>query len=183
MSDRLNREEFHWRVVQQIPLLVALVVLWMLLWGAFSWLNFATGIVVAVLVTRSFYLPPVELSGRLNPLRLLVFLGVFFVELVAASVEVAWLANRPGLRVRNAMIAVQLRTRSDFITTATGISLSLIPGSIVVEVDRANAVLYLHVFNVPDLESVERTKKKALEVERRLVLALGSKDDLERTAP
>jgi multicomponent Na+:H+ antiporter subunit E len=180
MIEKAKRKELRWRFLEQLPLLVGLVVLWMLLWGSFSWLNLVTGVILAFLVTRFFYLPPVELSGRLNPWWLLVFLVQFALELVVASFQVAWQAVSPTFQPRNSVIAVQLLTRSDFITTATAISLSLIPGSIVVEVDRGASILYLHVLNTPDRASVEQFRAKALGVERKLVRALGSKDDLER---
>ena len=181
MNDESNREELRWRILQQLPLLVALVILWVLLWGSVTWLNVVSGIVVAILVTRFFYLPPVELSGRFNPWWLLVFLTEFLADLVVASFQVAWLSVSPKPDVHSSVVAVQLRTRSDFITTATAITLSLVPGSIVIEVDRANAILYLHSLATPDLDAVERARSKALRIERMLVRALGSKDDLERT--
>ena len=40
---------------QQLPLLLALVVLWMLLWGSITPLTIVTGVVVALGVTRAFF--------------------------------------------------------------------------------------------------------------------------------
>ena len=57
MTERELRARVRWRVAQQLPLLVALVVLWMLLWGAINPLNLITGIVLALVVTRFLYLP------------------------------------------------------------------------------------------------------------------------------
>ncbi|HEV7956808.1 MAG: Na+/H+ antiporter subunit [Microbacteriaceae bacterium] len=169
--------------VQQLPLLIALVVLWMLLWGAVSWLNLITGFLLALLVTRVFYLPPVELSGRFNPIWFAAFLVRFVGELVFASFQVAFQAFDPrGVR-SNAVIAVQLHTRSDFIMTLTAIALSLIPGSLVVEADRERSILYLHALNVGDSAGVDQVRSKVLAVENRLVRALGSSDDVRRTRP
>lgn len=182
MSDRTSAQRVRWRLWQQLPLLVALVVLWMLLWGTVSAISLISGILVALAVTRLFYLPPVELSGRFNPFWFVVFLARFFVALVAASVDVAFQAIRPrGLR-RNAVIAVDLVTVSDFITTLTAITVSLIPGSLVVEVDRDRSILYLHAINVEDDAAVEKVRATVLGVERSLVRALGSRQDVERTS-
>jgi multicomponent Na+:H+ antiporter subunit E len=167
------------RTLQQLPLLVALVLLWMLLWGNVSWLNLVTGLILAVAVTRIFYLPPVELSGRFNPFWFAVFLGVFAWQLVVASFQVAGQAFGRPIR-SNAVIAVQLFTRSDFIMTLTAIALSLIPGSLVLEADRERSILYLHVLNTPDATAVEKTRHSVMTIERRLVRALGSKDDIAR---
>jgi multicomponent Na+:H+ antiporter subunit E len=168
------------RMVQQAPLLVALVLLWMLLWGNLSLLNLVTGVILAIVVTRVFYLPPVELSGRFNPFWFLVFLVRFLGELVVASFQVAFQALSPHGARNNSVIAVQLRTRSDFLLTITAIALSVIPGSLVVEVERDKSVLYLHVFNTRSTDDLTDAREKALDVERRLVRALGSTDDVRR---
>jgi len=175
------RQGLRWRIWQQLPLIIGLVVLWMLLWGSVTWLSLITGILIAVAITRLFYLPPVELSGRFNVGWFLVFLGRFLADLVVASFQVAFQALRRRKVTRNAVLAVDLETRSDFIMTAVAIAISLIPGSLVVEVDRQRSILYLHVLGVPDLDAVDVVRAKVLSVERQLVRAFGSKDDVERT--
>lgn len=177
----IRRRALRWRIWQQLPLLVTLVVLWMLLWGIVDLLTFTTGVILAIVVTRLFYLPPVELSGRFNPLWFITFLARFFFDLFVASFQVAFQALRPRRVTSNAVIAVDLVTRSDFITTATAITISLIPGSLVVEVDRQRSILYLHVLNVADRDEADLVRMRVLAVERRLVRAFGSKDDVERT--
>ncbi len=175
-----TRKEVRWHIVQQLPLLVVLVVLWMMLWGALSWLNLVTGIVLALLVTRLFYLPSIELTGRLHPWWFLVLLARFAFDLVLASFQVAVLAFR-GVRL-NAVIAVPLVSRSDLITTLTAINISLIPGSIVVEVDRGRSILYLHVLDTPDQARADAMRQKVLATEERTIRALGSAEDLRRSA-
>ena len=71
MSTRAERRA---ALLNQLPLWLGLVLLWMLLWGSFSWLNLVTGAVLASLVSIVFYLPAVQLSGRLDPARTVVFL-------------------------------------------------------------------------------------------------------------
>ena len=175
-----RNEGVRWRIRRQLPLLVALVLLWMLLWGSFSWLNLATGIILAIAVTNGLYLPPVELAGRFNPLWFAVFLGTFLSELVVASFQVAFRAFARDPVRTNAVVAVQLRTRSDFIMTITAIALSLIPGSLIVEVDRDRSILYLHALGTRDQSDNDRVRNDVLTVEGRLVRALGSTDDVRR---
>lgn len=177
-----TRTEVRWALWTHLPLLIALVALWMLLWGSISWLNLVTGAILAVLVTRVFFLPAVDLSGRLHLGWFLVFLGRFSFSLVIASFQVALQAFSPkGVR-HNGVIAVQLDTRSDFIMTMTAIALSLIPGSIVLEVDRQSSILYLHVLGASDEAALDKARADVLAVERRLVRAIGSKDDVQRIA-
>lgn len=167
-------------VWRDLPLLIALVALWMLLWGTISWLSLASGILVALVVTRVFLLPPVELSGRFNVGWLLVFLARFVVDLVVASAQVAWQAFRPSGVRHSAVVSVELFTRSDFIMTLTAIAVSLVPGSLVIEVDRDRGLLYLHALATDDAAAVARVRRQVLAVERSLVRAIGSRVDLER---
>ena len=174
----ITKQELRWRIWQQLPLLVALVLLWMMMWGSLTPLTIVTGIFVAVGVTRAFYLPPVELSGRFNPLWFVVFLARFLLELVKASFQVAWRALSPKPLGLSSVVAVQLLTRSDFIMTLAAIAVSLIPGSIVIEVDRAGGVLYLHAIGAAETEQIDKVRADVLAIEVLLVRALGSKDDL-----
>lgn len=176
----VSNGEVRRRFWQQLPLLVALVLLWMILWSQFSWLSLLTGIIVAVVVTRVFYLPPVELSGRLNLWYTLVFLVHFFFDVAVASFQVAFQALNPKPIPRSSVIGIQLRTRSDLIMTLDAIAMSLVPGSLVVEADRERSILYLHSFATETADDVEAMRRKVLVVEARIVRAIGSTADLDR---
>ncbi|MEZ5214265.1 MAG: Na+/H+ antiporter subunit E [Microbacterium sp.] len=130
-------------VWRQLPFFVWLIALWMLLWGQFTVLAALTGLIVAVFVTRIFRLPPVELSGRVNLWYGLAFIVTFFGALVRGSLLVAWqtlaLRRYPG----TAIVAVQLRTDDDLILAHVGVTASLIPGSLIVDIDRDRRILYL----------------------------------------
>ncbi len=165
-----------WR---QLPLFIWLVALWMLLWGQFTWLAFLSGVVAAAVVTRSFRLPPVTLSGRVNLWYGLVFVVMFLLALVRGSLLVAWQTVDPRKLPGMAIIAVPLRTDDDLIMTHTSLTASLIPGSLVVEADRDRRVIYLHVLGVDSEEDVELQRRSVLGWEARIVRAVGSRAQLE----
>ncbi|MBB5639663.1 Na+/H+ antiporter subunit E [Cryobacterium roopkundense] len=167
-------------VANQVPPALALVLLWMLLWGEFTWLNFVSGLGFAILVSVVFYLPPVQLSNRVNPWFVLVFLVRLIVDIVRASIDVAGLALSPRLVTSNAILAVHLRTRSDLILTWTAVATSIVPGSIVVDIDREHSTLYLHVLNMHSAGGIERFRREVLDTERRIIRAVGSREDVER---
>jgi multicomponent Na+:H+ antiporter subunit E len=167
-------------VLNQLPLWLGLVLLWMLLWGNFSWLTLLTGVGLAAIISRVFYLPAVQLSGRLNPGRALLFLARLLADIIRASVQVAFLALGPRYRPGNAIIAIPLRTRSDLILTWTAVATSIVPGSIVVDTDRVSSTLYLHAIGVHTIAKTERVRAGVLATERRIVRAFGSREDLER---
>lgn len=179
MSDA-TRTTRRWRFWQQVPLLIALVVLWMLLWGEVTLLSALSGVAVAIGVTRVFYLPPVELSGRIHIGWTIVFIARFARDVVVSSVVVAAHAFRPRSLPQNAIIQVQLRTRSDFVMSVIAIVVSLVPGTLVLEIDRERAILFLHILGAGDMATVERNRRAALALERLVVRAIGSRADLER---
>lgn len=169
----------HRRVtfIEQIPLLIALVVLWMLLWGSLTPLTIVTGVVIAIAVTRVFYLPPVELAGRFNLWWFIVFIGRVFGELVVASFQVALQAFARRPVPHSAIVRVDLRTRSDFIITGVSLAVSLVPGSLIIEVDRANARLYVHALDIDTPDDVETARAHVLSLEHDLLRAWGSAEE------
>lgn len=166
-------------VWRQLPFFVWLIALWMLLWGQFTVLAALTGLIVAVFVTRIFRLPSVELSGRVNLWYGLVFVVTFIFALVRGSLIVAWqtldLRRYPG----TAIVAVPLRTDDDLILAHVGVTASLIPGSLIIDIDRDRRILYLHVLGVSSDADVEKQRRSVQGWEARIVRAVGSRAQLE----
>ena len=166
----------------QVPLLAWLVLVWMLLWGTWSWANLISGTIVALAVTILLPLPPVVGGTRIHPSRLLVFLGYFFLDLVRSAALVAWQTLRPSGIGHSAIISVQMRTDSDLLLTVVAESLTLVPGSVVIDMDRERRTLSLHILHVRDLADVERRRAAVLAEEERVVRAFGSPDEIAALA-
>src|SRR5689334_6264691 len=141
---RVRRVAAQWRTI------LLLSVLWMLLWATFAWGTFLAGLVLGVLVVAVLPLPPVGVDVAFRPGRVAVLAGRFAGDLVVASFQVAWTALRPGPQPRGGVVSVRLRPAPDVLFAMTAGLSSLVPGSLVVEIDTRTAVLYLHVL---DLES------------------------------
>lgn len=165
--------------LSEVPLLIGLVLTWVALWHEVSLMSVLSGIVVAFVAVRLFYLPPVLIAARFNLWWVLRYLSYFFWHLALASVQVAWLTIRPGPPPRTSIVAVKLRTTSDFILAMVGLTASLIPGSLVVEADRYESTLYFHVLNTSTGRDIERARASAREIEMLLIRAIGSQRDLE----
>lgn len=175
-ASRHDRRKLN--VLQKLPLLIWLVVVWGALWQDFSLGNLVFGALIALAVSHAFYLPPIELSGRFNVPRAVVFLGWFLKQVTVASFHVLRWAIVKGPKIRNAVIAVPLRSPSDLLMTAVGHVLSLIPGSLVVEVDRGAATLYVHAMNAPTPESVQEVRRGIQDIEARLIQIMGTRAEL-----
>jgi multicomponent Na+:H+ antiporter subunit E len=170
-------ETSRWRLVwRQLPLLVALVLVWVFLWDQVTVLTVVTGVLLAIGVTRALYLPPVLFSGRFNVWRaLLLGLRMMF-DVTVASLQVAVLAMNPRWQPMNSIIAVQLLTRSDLVTTLTAEAITVVPGTVVVDIDRERGLLYLHALGTRTEADLARVRRDVLGTEERIVLAMGTRD-------
>lgn len=162
----------------ELPLIVFLAVLWMAAWQSFTLGTFILGLVYSTIIVRVFYLPPLRGSGRFNPLWALVFSVRFLWKMTAASFHVAHLVFTQGPKVGGSITSVQLRSHDDFIVTLVGHALALVPGSLVLDVDRTTATLYLHCLDVRDDDDAERIRRDALRTESLMIRTLGNRSDL-----
>jgi multicomponent Na+:H+ antiporter subunit E len=170
----VNAKVLSLRERVSVPMLVWLVVLWLLLWGDLSWANVISGTLLGLLVTIVLPLPTVEFGLRIRPGRLLLLLGRFLVDLFAASGQVAWMAVRPGRQPRNSVVRVPLHSGSDLFVTMTAELVSLVPGSVVVEIGAPSALggqgsIYIHALGVDTEEGREETRRNVLLTERRIM--------------
>ena len=155
----------------QLWVLIWLVLVWLLLWGNISVANVLSGLVLAVLITLLLPLPTVPVQGRLHPLSLVWLAANVLWWLLQSSVQVAWLAIRPGRPPLSAVLRTRLELKSDFVL-ALGVNImNLTPGTIVLEVDQARRLLYVHVLDVGVQRSLDRFYRQAAQLERMLIAA------------
>lgn len=147
-----------------------LTIFWMGLWGSISPGTILLGVVVAALVSYAFPLPPVDLGAKVRFWPLVWLIVHFLIDVLKASVlvTIVVLRRRP---VRNAVIEFDLESDSDFVLTAVGAMISLVPGSIVVEARRSTHTLFLHVLDTDDRGEVDAFRRDAMGVERRFLAA------------
>lgn len=179
-SFRPSRSWFRIVRGHEIPLFVGLIISWMALWRTVSLLSLTSGAIAAIITMRLYYLPPVQLGGRLNVLWAARYLVYFLWHLAIASFQVAALALRPGKTPQTAILEVRLITHSDFIMTMVALTVSLIPGSLVVETDRLSSTLYLHVLNTPTERYISKMRAQVLHIETLLIRAIGDRNELEK---
>ncbi|RPF23408.1 Na+/H+ antiporter subunit E [Myceligenerans xiligouense] len=171
----------HGRLATLTPTVVLGVLFWVLLWGDLSWANVLSGAALGALVALAFPLPPLRQATTVRPGPLLRLLGRFATDLVLASFQVAWTAVRPGPMPRGGLVPVPLRTTSDlFVATTAGLS-SLVPGTLVVDLDTAGPILHVHVLDLAGSGGPEAVRDATLALEERLLRAFASQAELART--
>jgi multicomponent Na+:H+ antiporter subunit E len=170
------------RIVLRAWVLCWLILVWILLWGTVSAANILSGLAVALLITLLLPLPTVPIEGRVHPLSLvrLVFTVAYY--LVLSSVQVAWLAVKPGPPPLSAVLRAHLAVKSDLVLALAVNIFNLIPGSIVLEIDQARRMLYMHVIDVGSDRAVSRFYSQVSVVERLLVTSFEREADWRPSA-
>lgn len=154
--------------------LVALVLVWMALWGSASLIVILLGALVSVAILLLFPLPTMYFRFGLHPWRTLVLIARFLWDVVVASVHVAWLAIRP--RPPESRVAqVRLASDSDLLEALTGMAVSLVPGSLIIDADSGTRTLTIHVLDAAQ-QSDDDFAAKVLAQEDRIRRALGDDD-------
>lgn len=161
--------------MRSLSYVVALTVIWVLLWGSASAANVLSGLALgAVLVV----LVP-GLRGRsdgrftLRPLAILRLVGYMLVVTVRSNVELTREVLSRQSRIRTAVVGVPLPGCSDELLTLMTNLLALSPGTMPLELRHDPIVLYVHVLHLTDIEQVRR---KILHLTDLTVRAFGSAD-------
>jgi len=155
---------------------VWLVLVWVLLWGTFSWANVLGGLAVALVVLLVFPLPSAPGRGWPRPVPALRAIGRFVAELLVSSVQVSvqsLQAVRPGREIRSSVVEVQLESSSEFVMAMVTEVLTLVPGSVVIEVRPPERRIYAHVLGADDDAAVAAFRAQVVRLEADIVAALG----------
>jgi multicomponent Na+:H+ antiporter subunit E len=162
----------------RLPSVIWLTLVWVLLWGTFTPLSAVGGVLLAVLVTALFRQPPASNRLPVRPLRLLALAGFLLYDLVVSGVEVSWQVLRRGPDARGAIVALPLLSRSDRVVAVMANAVSLSPGTMALQIDHDHDVWYVYALGPRDAAGVERTRLRTLDMQRRVLAALGSPDEL-----
>lgn len=178
ITSRLSTRRLTRRGGFQPRTILVIAIAWMLMWDKLTWGNAINGFLVGLVITVIFPLPSVEYHGRPRLFRTAFLIVQFMFELARAAVHVSILALRPAAPPKGSIIEVQLKTRSDLYLTIVAVMTVLVPGSVVVEVRRSAGILYVHDVDARDPKSLEERRQAVLTTERRLVRAVGSKEEI-----
>jgi multicomponent Na+:H+ antiporter subunit E len=161
----------------RLSVLSGLVLVWMLLWGDASAANLIGGLVAALVITLLLPLPRVPVQGKVHPLSLLRLLAQVAYWLVSSSIQIAWLAVKPGPPPLNAVLRAHFALKSDLVLTMAVNIINLTPGTIALEIDQARRLVYVHVINVGSDRTLNRFYTQMATLERLLVAALEREAD------
>jgi multicomponent Na+:H+ antiporter subunit E len=157
------------RVALRAWVLIWLMLVWILLWGTVSAANIISGLAIALVITLLLPLPVVPIEGRVHPLALLRLIGMVAWYLVLSSVQLAWLAVKPGPPTLSAVLRAHMAIKSDLVLALAVNIINLTPGTIVLEIDQVRRMIYVHVIDVGSDRAVNRFYRQIAQIERLLV--------------
>jgi multicomponent Na+:H+ antiporter subunit E len=147
---------------KRIVLFFAAFLIWILLSWSVDSQHLVVGAVVGILVSLlADDIFPGEPGVFKNPKRYLWFLyyiPVFIWECIKANIEGVFYVIHPDLPINPGIVKVKTRLRSDIGLTFLANSLTLTPGTMTVDIDRENWLLYVHWLNVKE-QDIERASE------------------------
>lgn len=138
----------------QIVLNILLAIIWVLLWGSWSLINFAIGYAVGALlifalrgfIGQGFYLKRLWAG--------VILLLVFAKEIVHSNIVVMLQVLRPRLNIKPGIVAVPIEVKNPWEITILASLITMTPGTLTLDLSDDNRTLYVHAMNVPDTEKL-----------------------------
>ncbi|HEY8482201.1 MAG TPA: Na+/H+ antiporter subunit E [Spirillospora sp.] len=165
------------RAASRLVIGLWLLAIWLVLWRRADALTAAGGVVVVAAAYAVSRLPAVPLVRRIRPPGVVVVVAEFLWDLLASSVVIGWYAVHGPGRVRGGVIDVEMRSRSPFILLAVTTSISLRPGTILIDLDADRMTLRIHALPVHGPQDADAKRAGVARTEDRLMRAFTTWED------
>ncbi len=138
----------------RIILFIIANIVWALLNWVPDWQSLLIGVFVSAFVAfLTGDLFPGRIKALFNPRRYLwalYYIPVFLWECLKANIDVAYRVLHPDLPIRPGIVKIKTGLKSDMALTFLANSITLTPGTMCVDIDRKEGILYIHWINVLD---------------------------------
>lgn len=151
--------------------------LWALLWTSLSPFILLSGALLGWMIGVLFPLPPMHWGGRPRPVGIVLLMVGLLTDLVVSSARMVRYAFARKVDLHPGIVRVELDSDDDLYQVGVAALVSLVPGTVVVEIVRHPRRIYLHVVGM-DRQSPEDVQRMVDAVERRLLRAFGSKQQV-----
>lgn len=147
----------------KIVLFILAFIVWCFLSWVPDWQHLVVGFFIAIfvaLMTGDLFVSRPHILA--HPLRYWYFFAyyipLFLWECIKANIDVAYRVLHPQLPINPGIVKVKTRLKSDTALTFLANSITLTPGTLTVDIDRDNGVLYIHWLNVKAKDVETATK-------------------------
>ena len=147
----------------RIVLFILALLVWSLLNWVPDWQHLVIGIFIAAFIafmTGDFFVQRPHVLK--HPLRYWYFIAfyipVFLWECLKANIDVAYRVLHPKLPINPGIVKVKTSLKSDTALTFLANSITLTPGTLSVDIDSDNGILYVHWIDVKTKDTDTATK-------------------------
>lgn len=143
-------------------LFILAFIIWALLTWPLDFQHFIIGILVCgfvAFIAGDLFIKRAHLfkhPGRY--LWFLYYIPLFIWECIKANIDVAYRVGHPDLPINPGIIKVKTTLKSDTALTFLANSITLTPGTMSVDIDPENGILYIHWINVKEKDTQKATE-------------------------
>ncbi len=143
-------------------LFLAAFLIWILLSWSVDSHHLIVGIIVGILISwlldDIFPREPRVFKNIKRYFWFFYYIPVFIWECIKANIDGLYRVAHPALPINPGIVRVKTRLRSDMGLTFLANSLTLTPGTMTVDIDRGNGILYIHWNDVKSTDIEEATE-------------------------
>ncbi len=147
-------------IVRYLTAFVVLFGVWLALVGTLNWEELITGAVLAAIGAglgwRRFSQVGFNRFSVRKVVYLLVYIPVFFWEMIKANFDVAYRVIHPRMPIKPGIVLINTDLASDTGKLALANSITLTPGTLTMDVEGKN--LLIHWINVRSTDTAQATK-------------------------
>lgn len=138
------------------------LLLWMCLSASFDWQHITIGIIIASFVAFTMGDMFADQAWKWFNIKRYLWFGIYIIvftgECIKANIDVAARVLSPRLPINPGIVKVKTILKTESSLTFLANSITLTPGTLSVDIDRENGILYIHWIYVKS-EDIERTSR------------------------
>ena len=135
---------------------VCLAVAWAAIRGDLSVSNLLAGFVIGYVILAVTHYRTGRTKYFKNVVQVVRFVAYFGWQLVVATLRVAVDIMTPRYRMKPAILAIPIKSRSAGETTMLANAITLTPGTLTLDVSPDGKTLYVHTMHASDVEAARR---------------------------
>ena len=145
-----------------IVLFIIFYIVWALLNWMPDWQHLLIGLFISgfvVFLTADLF--PKRVKRLFDPRRYLwalYYIPLFLWEWVRGTLDVIYIIIHPDIPIAPGIVRIKTALKSDMALTFLANSITLAPGTMCVDIDRDNGILYIHWINVKDRDREAATR-------------------------
>lgn len=152
-------------MVKHLLLNLLLTFVWVALTGELNYGNFFFGFILGFFILwlkdRNLHSSKRKYFNRVP--KILEFIVSFIFESIRANLQVAYDVITPRYNARPGIVGYKMNAESNFEITMLANAIALTPGTLVLEIDERNRIIYIHVMYLTDKEKFIHRLENGLE--------------------